>query len=94
MTANVHSPVDRSCNNWFCCFRTQPDDVVEIQVQPPARPNSPEPTGPFELVRSVAMRQLRDTEVLSPTDLDIEFDAVHLKVHHTPHTTPEHSMHE
>lgn len=94
MTANVDSRVDRSCNNWACCFRCcEVEEPERIQVAPPPTPAP----APAELVRTVAMRTLKDVGTLSG-ETQIQFDAVHLSVHHTPtltpQVTPEQSLHE
>jgi len=93
MTANVDSRVDRSCNDWKCCFFCckGTDDVQEVQVAPAPAPQ------PAQLVRTVALRTLKDVGSLGG-DTQIQFDAVHLSVHHTPtltpQVTPEQSMQE
>ena len=94
MTANVDSKVDRSCNNWACCLWCcgKPDDVIEVRPAPP-----PPTPAPAALVRTVAIRTLKDVGSLSG-ETQIQFDAVHLSVHHTPtltpQVTPEQSMQE
>jgi len=93
MTANVDSRVKDSCNNWACCLWCcgKKDDVQEVQIAPAPAPQ------PAQLVRTVALRTLKDIGSLGG-DTQIQFDAVHLSVHHTPtltpQVTPEQSMQE
>ena len=82
MTAvTVKANLDRSCN-WRCCC------CVDI-----------EESKPVPLVRSPEMQDLAQRasdatkDVIQGTksgsgELDVEFDAVHVHVKHTPETTP------
>lgn len=83
MTANVDSRVKDSCNNWACClWCCGKKDDVQTQVAPPPTPE------PAQLVRSVAMRTLKD--VGTPGTTEIHFQAVELHVKRTP----DNSMHD
>ena len=89
MTANVDSRVKDSCNNWACCLWCcgKKDDVIEVRPAPVPIPQ------PAQLVRTVALQTLKDVGSLSG-ETQIQFDAVHLTVHHTPQVTPETSEHD
>lgn len=78
MTANVDSRVSDSCNNWACCLWCcgSKEDVKEVEVVPAPTPE------PAQLVRSVAMRSLKDTGTLGSTE--IHFQDVELHVKKTP----------
>lgn len=78
MTANVNSKVSDSCNNWACCLWCcgSKDDVREAEVAPAPTPE------PAALVRSVAMRSLKDVATHGTTE--IHFQAVELHVKRTP----------
>jgi len=90
---NASNQMDRSCN-WRCCFGCK--DQVEETPAPAPTPApivrsqaSTELHGTAARTDEAAARLRRQVAMHEVADgaLDVEFDAVHLKIRHTPETS-------
>ena len=86
LKASLNTKMDHSCN-WRCCFGCK---------EQAEEPKEPHPSPVDQRVQEVATNQLvRSPEMLDlrvahqqDSELDVEFDAVHVHIKRTPDHTP------
>lgn len=83
--AKIDSKIENSCN-WKCCFGNK----KESPRTPAPSPIQQQMAQKAENVFKEAQDQARHYESMDGS-LDLEFDAVHVKIKKTPDSTPGHT---